>query len=185
MLCLLSQLLCVLWAACGRRRITMCNVRSRCCGDEHAESARGRARAPRSRRPRARAESRESRPSTRRDTREESGERERRANRAREPRRHGRISMFKQPRTHPINRHRLPPSMGSFRQSQGPTALGRGDFPWLPSSVGSRVDVVSEHANTAGLLDDEVLVVLLGAIEWCSRSLCRAIPRAGGRRAVI
>ena len=39
-LCLLSQLLCVLWAACGRRRINMCNVRSRCCGDEHAQSAR-------------------------------------------------------------------------------------------------------------------------------------------------
>ena len=44
-------------------------------------------------------------------------------------RENGEFNMFTQPRTHPIHRHRLPPSMGSFRQSQGTTALGRGEFP--------------------------------------------------------
>ena len=96
-------------------------------------------------------------------------------------RENGEFNMFTQPRTHPIHRHRLPPSMGSFRQSQGTTALGRGEFPLVAVIRWESSRVVSDHANPPGLLDDEVLVVLLGAIEWCSRSLCRAVPRVGGR----
>merc|ERR1711865_289429 len=74
--------------------------------------------------------------------------------------------------------------MGSFRQSQGTTALGRGEFPLVAVIRWESSRGVSDHANPPGLLDDEVLVVLLGAIEWCSRSLCRAVPRVGGRRGV-
>ena len=61
------------------------------------------------------------------------------------------------------------PASWLFRASQGPTALGRGEFPlvavirWESNRCG--LDVVSDHANPSGLLEDKVLVVLLGAIE--------------------